>query len=76
MSDTIKKIDIKGLFYAKNKKLARFIPNFIYNYLKKVLHEDDCNEMLTLYDSEPGVPFITNSLKHNNVDTNVIGKEN
>ena len=35
-SSNFKEIDVKELFYDKNPKLARWIPGFIYRYLRKV----------------------------------------
>ncbi|MEJ2005401.1 MAG: hypothetical protein P8X57_10640 [Cyclobacteriaceae bacterium] len=48
-SRSIKEIDVKDLFYDKNPKLARWIPGFIYGYLRRVSHQDLINEIIRDY---------------------------
>ncbi|MFI3286618.1 MAG: acyltransferase [Rikenellaceae bacterium] len=39
-------IDVPTLIASKAPKAAKFIPNFIYRYLKRILHQDEINEIL------------------------------
>ena len=39
-------IDVKGLIGSKNPKLLRWLPSFVINYLRKILHEDEINDFL------------------------------
>lgn len=39
-------IDIRKLVSSKNPKLARFIPGFVYRYLKRILHQDEINDFM------------------------------
>jgi len=39
------RIDIKDIFRDKNPGLARLIPGFIIRYLKRVIHEDELNNI-------------------------------
>src|SRR6185503_4056917 len=36
-------IDVEAVIRSKNPKLLKFLPRFILNYIKKVLHEDFVN---------------------------------
>lgn len=39
-------IDIRKLVQDKNPKLAKFIPGFVYRYLKRILHQDEVNDFM------------------------------
>lgn len=39
-------IDIHKLISDKNPRLAKFLPGFVYRYLKRILHQDEINEFL------------------------------
>ncbi|MES2800057.1 MAG: 1-acyl-sn-glycerol-3-phosphate acyltransferase [Bacteroidota bacterium] len=51
-----KLIDVKNLIASKNPKLAKWIPSFVINYLKRILHEDQINKFINenghLHDAE------------------------
>lgn len=72
----IKKIDIKKVFYAKNPKLAKLIPWFIYRYLKRIVHVDFVNEFLVKHGSKQNLDFVDAAIKEFNVTIEVKGAEN
>ncbi|MFR9503375.1 MAG: acyltransferase [Rikenellaceae bacterium] len=39
-------IDVKALVASKAPKATKFIPGFVFNFLKKILHQDDINDIL------------------------------
>ena len=39
-------IDIQQVIASKNATLARFLPNFILNYLKRIIHENEINAFI------------------------------
>ena len=39
-------IDIKRLVKSKSPKVAKWIPGFVFNYLKRILHQDEINAFL------------------------------
>jgi len=49
-------IDIQRLVKSKNPKLAKWLPGFVFRYLKRILHQDEINSCLEknghLYDTE------------------------
>jgi len=69
-------IDIDKVIKDKNPKLLTILPNFLINYLKRVVHEDDVNEILhdfkDIYDYE----FCAALIKRLNIKVNVSGLEN
>ncbi|MGD0753745.1 MAG: 1-acyl-sn-glycerol-3-phosphate acyltransferase [Bacteroidales bacterium] len=57
-------IDVKNVLYSKNPALARIIPGFVINYLKRIVHQDEINKFLINYghlrDSELIAAFLKN----------------
>lgn len=75
-SKHIQPVDIKKLFISKNPSLAKWIPNFIFRYLKKILHEAYTNEILSLYGDQRNIAFCKACVEHFNVRVHVEGGEN
>ncbi|PLW94413.1 MAG: glycerol acyltransferase [Marinilabiliales bacterium] len=46
---TERTIDVKEIIRSRNKRLAKLLPGFIINYLRKILHEKEVNK--TIYDN-------------------------
>ena len=74
--EVIQPVNVKQVFYAKNPGLARMIPNFIFNYLKRIVHEDDINEFLAEHGQRRNLDFIEAAIKDFNVSITVEGREN
>lgn len=72
----IKPIDIRAVFAEKSPKLARFIPGFIYNYITRIMHINDVNEILAKYGDQKGIDFVHKVVEHFDVKEEVIGIEN
>jgi putative hemolysin len=71
-----KLIDIERVFSEKNPRLARFIPGFVFGYLKRVIHQDKLNDALDRYKDKMGLDFINLILKEFGVKIIVEGIEN
>ena len=39
-------IDVRKILHDKNKTLAQVLPNFVVNYLKRIVHEDEVNAFI------------------------------
>lgn len=66
------KIDLDKTLRDKNPKLYGMLPRFLMNYLKKIAHQNDVNEILTTYGAEhSGLSFNRKVLEHINVGYNV-----
>lgn len=73
---TEKTIDVRKVFRDKNPALARMIPGFVYSYLKRIVHEDENNQMLFQNKDKFGSEFISACLEKMGAKINVIGAEN
>lgn len=73
---SLKKIDIKEVFHEKNPKAARLIPGFIYNYLKRIIHQDEINSFLSIHGDKMGLDFIEAVIEYFDLKINLINEEN
>ena len=39
-------VDVENIIKKKNPKLLRLLPQFILNYVKKIIHENDINAFI------------------------------
>lgn len=69
-------IDVEKVLASKNKKLAKRVPKFLYNLLKRIIHQDEINEILLKYGHLEGVDFINKVYEHFNFKITVHGEEN
>ncbi len=56
-------IDIEKIFRGKNPGLAKFIPGFIFRWIKKTLHQDEINGFLKNETATTGIAFACNILQ-------------
>ena len=52
-------IDIEKVFGAKNPKLSRMLPKFIFQYLRRVIHQDQVNRMIYDHRDKSGLDFVS-----------------
>ncbi len=76
MEEKTKYIDLKEVIRNKSASLARMLPWFVLNYLKRIVHEDDINRFLKTHGKKIGLPFVEAILEEFQIKLNVIGKEN
>ncbi len=60
----MQQIDVHKVIKDKSPGLARRLPGFILNYLKRIIHQDEINEILSLYNGLEGVGFARAALRH------------
>jgi putative hemolysin len=70
------KIDIEKVLNSKNPTLAKTIPGFIINYLKRVVHQDELNEFLEKWGHLRDSELIAAGLEHFEIKFKVTGSEN
>jgi hypothetical protein len=75
-AETKKHLDVKAIFYNKNPRLARWIPNFVYNYLKRIVHEDFMNGILTRHGDKKNLEFLEALIEDFKVTIETVGEEN
>lgn len=72
----IRLIDIKEVISSKNRTLAKAIPGFIINYLKRIIHQDEINEILTIYADCRNADFVEGALEYLKIRYSAFGQEN
>ena len=73
---TEKTLDVKKVFRQKAPGLSRWIPGFVYAYLKKKLHQQEMNEFLFRNRDKVGLDFVDAAIERLGVDIKVTGLEN
>jgi putative hemolysin len=76
MSSSEKFIDIAKVFKEKNLNAYRFTPNFLINYIKKIVHEDDLNSFQHREGHRFGLDYCDAAMDELKVKTDVHGLEN
>lgn len=73
--DGEKFIDIKRLIKSKNPKLLKWLPGFVINYLKRILHQDEINAFLRENKNKKNKDFSDEVMKYFNINVQVNGIE-
>lgn len=68
----MKKIDIKK---AVKSKYSGWVPEFVFRWLERLVHEDELNEMMDMQDHVDGVSMGHNIMNYLNVTCEIIGAE-
>lgn len=69
-------ISIEKVLASKNPALAKAVPGFIINYLKRIVHQDDINEFLSLFRNLKDEKLAAAFLNHLDIRYTVAGLEN
>jgi 1-acyl-sn-glycerol-3-phosphate acyltransferase len=72
----IQKIDVEKVLFSKNPALARTIPDFIINYLKRIVHQDELNNFLAKWGHLKDAELIEAGLRHFEIKFKVYCSEN
>jgi len=65
-------IDVKSLFAAKNPRLLKIIPGFIFSIIKKIVHQDTINGFIYKHRDKFGLAFVSAMLLEFGVKMEVI----
>jgi len=71
-----KTFDVKEVFRKKSPVISKFVPGFVYKYLRKIIHEDEGNDLLYRNKDKFGVDFVNASLDDLQAKLNIRGLEN
>lgn len=75
-SDTLKPIDLKKVFESKNPKLARWMPRFVFNRLKKIICLDDINDFIAKHGNRKGLDFANAIMEYLNLSLDIQQADN
>jgi putative hemolysin len=74
--DVVRFIDVRQVLQEKAPSLALKIPRFVINYLIRIIHQDEVNEILNRYRDKDGVDFMTELIRHFDLTLELRGEEN
>lgn len=69
-------IDLREIFTAKMPKLMKFMPDFLFRRIQRLLHEADINEILTKYADRQGLDFVNALIADFNLELELKGIDN
>ncbi len=75
-NDQNQKIDVENILQSKNPALAKVIPGFVINYLKRIVHQDELNIFLAKWGHLKDADLIAAGLSHFEIKYKVNGIEN
>jgi putative hemolysin len=75
MENKAVQINIEQIIKSKSEKLHHFLPRFIINYIRRILHEEEINEILNRYHEQDGISFANGIMEEFNVKFNVRHEE-
>jgi 1-acyl-sn-glycerol-3-phosphate acyltransferase len=70
------KIDVREVLISKNPALGKAVPSFIINYLKRIIHQDEINELLKELGHLRDAEFIRASLDFLKIKYRAVATEN
>ncbi len=71
-----KLVDFKKIIRSQKNKILRNLPGFIIRFLKRVIHENDINTIISNNIDKYGTVFVKGALDDLNININVSNKEN
>lgn len=66
-------LDLDNILKSKAPNVYKRIPRFLLNYLKRKIHLNELNEILTIYADKNGVDFASSCIEYFNLDLQVKG---
>lgn len=69
-------IDLKKILKEKNPSILKWMPGFVFRYLKRIIHQDDINEFIKANKHKKNKDFCDAVIDYFNITVNVKGIEN
>ena len=70
-SKEIIQVNIEEIIKNKSEKLHRLLPRFVINKIRRIIHEDEVNDILRRYHGQDGVSFANALMKEFQVQFNI-----
>lgn len=74
--DTVKPVYVDKLFKSKSPKIARWIPGFVFSWLKKIICQDQINDFIGKYGDYKGLAFADGIIEYLELTLCTEGEEN
>ncbi|GHT66100.1 glycerol acyltransferase [Bacteroidia bacterium] len=71
----MERIDVEQLLASKSPALAKRLPKFVLRYLKRIIHQDEINDILHHCGHLQGLDFVAKSLKQLDITYTLHGEE-
>lgn len=68
-------INVERVIASKNEKILRWLPKFIINYLKRIIHQDFVNSFIRRNEAKSGLDFVEAILDEFGVEVTWEGEE-
>ena len=75
MSKKEKLIDLEEVIRKKSERLAKLMPGFALNYMRRIVHEDDLNDFIARNEKKWGLDFIYAIMDEFGVNLKLVGEE-
>lgn len=69
-------IDVEKVLHDKAGRHARYVPQFVISWLKRLIHQDEMNEFFVQSAELQGLPWLEAAVKYLDMRINVKGLEN
>lgn len=69
-------VDLEKVIREKNARLARLLPRFVVSWLKRKIHQDQVNDILTRFGGLESLEFVRATLDYMNIRYRAVGLEN
>lgn len=73
VQNSIELLDVNNVLKTKAPKIYNKIPKVFIRYLERKVHQDELNEILTVYHDKDGVDFMKSCVEYFNLDLKVSG---
>lgn len=74
---TKKLIEVREVIRKKNSNLLRWMPKFVTNYIERIIHQDDINQIMIDNEGLSGMDFVNALIDKNlKINVRVEGEEN
>lgn len=71
-----KYVDIDAIIKSKNATLYKWLPGFVLRYIKRIVHENEINDIMSRIGHLHGLPFVKAALNELGATVKVEGLEN
>ena len=72
--ESLKLIDIKQILHQKAPTVSSKIPGFLVDYLIRIVHQEELNDILTRYREKDGVDFMNALLDYFDLNLQIHGE--